>query len=468
MSKNNQKPDAREIKNNYLNLTRKQLVFWGVILCVLVVLLIAVYIKRHSVNDSQAPVLENIPSSIGPDYEQEAKETLIEKENLEEEQARAEQLKSQSAQDKEIKQLKRTVDEDQEATQKMQQQMDDFIKHEKQTVKPASSSETSHKPDDYSVLPPNDGGNQNNNMNAFGQSQQVNNPKMQKMARQMSIFGNEARRSYTSVSSEPSADELLLKHYYPAGTFATGVLLTGAVVDAGINSATNGTPIDIRLTTNAILPNKRRMPMKGCFMVTNGTGDISSQRVFINLVRISCIDTNGKKYEAKVYGIANGLSGEQGLKGHLVLQNDKIVESAFWAGVASSAGDAGATSFTTQQVSGSNATVTNTVNPENAIPYAALKGIGKAGNKLGEYLMKLADMYHPALEIHGGSKVNVWFEKGFYLTEVKPDSQTLKTAKEAVDVPINRHQPVDHQTQAVIAELKRAQQSGHQLNLGAN
>ena len=96
-----------------------------------------------------------------------------------------------------------------------------------------------------------------------------------------STQGVEARTKYTKNASAGML---------PAGAFASVALLNG--VDAGTGSSTqsNPMPVLLRVTDHATLPGAARYKLKSCFVLASAYGDMSSERVYARLTKLSCVD----------------------------------------------------------------------------------------------------------------------------------------------------------------------------------
>ena len=223
-----------------------------------------------------------------------------------------------------------------------------------------------------------------------------------------------------------------VKDYVPPGTFAKAVLLSGADTNAGVHGQSDTIPITMRVLDNGTLPNGERSSLKGCFVTAAAYGDASSERGQIRLQRLSCVrKPNGLVLDIPIEGTINDMGGSDGIRGHVVMRNNKLIWNAGVSGVLSGIGSAMQQSATTQSVSPLG--VTSAIQPSKVFQYGAFGGANSALGKLADYYIKLADMYHPIVQIHAGSQVNIVFLKGFSLTEgigaVSPTSSSTTLEK---------------------------------------
>lgn len=146
------------------------------------------------------------------------------------------------------------------------------------------------------------------------------------------------RRSLSiSVITEPEKKETARKAdkknekgesgtYIPAGSIITGTILTGGdfATNAG-GGFDNPTPLLIRISKEAILPNRYTSDIRECFLLTGGRGDLISERVKLRGEMPSCIRTDGSVIETKLDSYVAGEDGKEGMKGRLVSKQGQII-----------------------------------------------------------------------------------------------------------------------------------------------
>jgi conjugal transfer pilus assembly protein TraB len=146
------------------------------------------------------------------------------------------------------------------------------------------------------------------------------------------------------------------------------------------------------------------------------------------LQRLSCVRSPGKYIiDIPVEGTINDMGGSDGIRGHVVMRNNKLIWNAGISGVLSGIGGAAQQSLTTQSVSPLG--VTNSIQPNKVFQSGMFGGANTALGKLADYYIKLADMYHPIVQVHAGSQVNIVFLKGFSLTEGQAPLETKEADK---------------------------------------
>lgn len=241
------------------------------------------------------------------------------------------------------------------------------------------------------------------------------NPVRQAMLNDGVVPGNHPGIGMVSFSYNDEAQEEIKSkiNYVPPGTFAKAVLLSGADTNAGANGQTDTLPITMRVLDDGVLPNGERSSLKGCFVTAAAYGDASSERGQIRLQRLSCVRNGGRILDIAVEGTISDMGGNDGIRGHVVMRNGKLLMNAGLSGFLSGIGSAMQQSLTTQSTSPLG--TTSTVQPGKVLQYGAYGGANTALEKLADYYIKLAELYHPIVQIHAGSSVDIIFLKGFSL-----------------------------------------------------
>lgn len=204
------------------------------------------------------------------------------------------------------------------------------------------------------------------------------------------------------------------RNYVWAGTFAEGVLLTGILGDAGINGSKNMGTALIRLTSGGIMPNNQHSHLEDCTALVSTYGDLSGSSVVLHLETLSCAgkDIN---FEQKVYGSVFDLDAMQDLRGTSILKTKSLLSYSAAAGMLAGIGDGLKNYNTAQSINPSVGTIT-TYGSAAALGQSAAGGaLSNPANRISDYVMKIADIYHPLVVARAGRKVSVLFTQGFWI-----------------------------------------------------
>lgn len=203
--------------------------------------------------------------------------------------------------------------------------------------------------------------------------------------------------------------------YVPAGTFMRGVLLAGLDAPTGGQAQQNPHPVVLEIVDFANMPNKFKADYKSCRVVANGTGDLSSERAYIRLDRISCISEDGGAIDVTLKGYVADGTGKAGVRGKLVSKQGTVLANALLAGIASGIGHA----FTQGAMTTSTSALgtTQSVKDGQQLQAGVGQGVGSALNQLSRYYISLAEKVFPVIEIDAGQAVDVVITRGFSIAK---------------------------------------------------
>jgi len=225
----------------------------------------------------------------------------------------------------------------------------------------------------------------------------------------------------TATVEPPKTSE----NYIPAGAHAEARLLEGVDAAAGVTAQSDPRPVTMRITGDAVLPSYEHSKLKGCLVTGGAYGDISSERVYIRLEKMSC-QRDGQLVEFTVDGHVSGNDGKPGIRGRVVMRDGALVGRAFMGGLFSGLGQAASDNYTDTSISplGSTSTVKN----GQSYQYGAAQGFSNAANLYADYNIKRAEEYQPVIEVGAASAVDIVFANGFYLDGI--DNKTHEKNRE--------------------------------------
>jgi conjugal transfer pilus assembly protein TraB len=195
----------------------------------------------------------------------------------------------------------------------------------------------------------------------------------------------------------------------PSGSFMSGVLLSGIDAPTGGKAKTGPHPVLIKITNMARLPNKFKANLKECHVLGSGYGDLSSERAFIRIEKLTCMTEDGRAIEkgssGQSFGYVTGEDGKVGLPGRVVSKQGAILARTLAAGFLEGVSKSfqGSSMSYAIQPTGSVAVP----NPGDTMQNALFGGAGEASKKLADFYMKLANEMFPIVEISAGRKVDV-------------------------------------------------------------
>lgn len=202
--------------------------------------------------------------------------------------------------------------------------------------------------------------------------------------------------------------------YIPSNTFVKGILIGSLSANTGGNASSDPTPVLIRLTNLAQLPNEFKSNLKSCMVGGSGWGDLSTERVKIRLTTLSCVLKSGKAIDIPVEGYIDGEDSKAGIAGVVVTHSGALTAKATLAGFIQGIGQIGQAMGQTQTITPLGG-VTTTISPTEAVTAGAGAGISQAGSTLSQYYLNMLQQISPAIEVAAGRHVTVIFIKGIEL-----------------------------------------------------
>lgn len=200
------------------------------------------------------------------------------------------------------------------------------------------------------------------------------------------------------------------ENYLPSGTFIRAVNLSGLDAPTGGQNQNDPHPVVFRLVDHAMLPNKFRANVKECRVTGNGYGDISSERAFIRLDRLSCIDENGGAIDVDIKGYVAGEDGKAGMRGRLVEKTGQILANALLVSVAGGIGQAFSADATTTSTSALGSVSTVSAGKEFQAGFG--DGVKDSMDRLARYYIALAEKMFPIFEVDAGRMVDIVLTQG--------------------------------------------------------
>jgi conjugal transfer pilus assembly protein TraB len=217
-----------------------------------------------------------------------------------------------------------------------------------------------------------------------------------------------------SLRERPPSDSI---NYLPPNSFASAKVIVGVDASAGVNSQTDPLPVVLRVTgpARSVYQNGRLLTTKieGCLVNGAARGELSSEKVYVKLQKMTCPQPGGRYAVSEVKGFI-AFGGKTGCaaggqpEGSLAMQ-------AFLAGLVSGGGNALNTAFNQPLASIS-------TDGEGRQPHANRQrrpalggGAAGSGKDVSKYLIERAEQYQPVIEMPTGIDVEIVFLEGVYV-----------------------------------------------------
>ncbi len=219
-----------------------------------------------------------------------------------------------------------------------------------------------------------------------------------------------------------------LKNYIPAGSYASSVVISGVDASVGVSSQSEPRPVLFRVTgkakSAATNGDIQEVDIAGCVVTGAASGDLSSEKVFVRLLKMACSREEGKVFETNIQGYVAGL-GKAGVRGDVVSREGDFVFKSFLAGIASGAGNGLAQRFA-NPIALPSGLATQQSSAQDIVGSGIGKGIESSSSRLSEYLIKRAEQYQPVISMAAGIDVELVFIDGVYLDGKGGSDETQK------------------------------------------
>jgi conjugal transfer pilus assembly protein TraB len=215
---------------------------------------------------------------------------------------------------------------------------------------------------------------------------------------------------------------------YLPPSFMDASLLTGVIAATTQSGQNNTVPMLIRIKDLAVLPNEVKEDLKGCFVIAEGTGDLSQERIKARLLNLSCITKKGDSLiDQPVKGWVVDADGRAGLGGRVVAKFGSHMARVAVAGFLEGFGKALDLSVTNQEQNYFGQTTSRLENTD--ADTIAKAGIGRSivnvAEDLQKFYLQLAQQTLPVIEVGPKQEITLIISEGASL-EIKERKQYAK------------------------------------------
>ena len=222
------------------------------------------------------------------------------------------------------------------------------------------------------------------------------------------------RLTVTLTNSKKNKALKTVDNTIPAGAFAGAVMVGGVDASTSIQASSDPRPVLLRVTDPGTLPRKFKSDLCGCHVLAACYGDISSERVYMRLEKLTCTERKtGELVEMNVNGYVAGEDGRAGLRGVVVDRAGESMRNAAVGGFLSGMGGFLSQSRSPITFSPSNGLAeTNPMTNPEILKFGAAKGASNALEKYADFYIKRAEQMQPVIQIQAGRKVDIVFTQG--------------------------------------------------------
>lgn len=209
-------------------------------------------------------------------------------------------------------------------------------------------------------------------------------------------------------------------NYLPANSYARARVIVGVDAASNVQSQSDPLPVVLRITgpARSVAQNGKVLTTRidGCLVNGAARGDLSSEKVYVRLAKMTCPQPGGRFAESEVKGFV-AFGGKTGVRGRVVSREGSLTMQAFFAGLVGGVGK-GFSVNTRAYLTGAQ-TVVNGERPKLSAGDIAQGGLGEgiaqAGDRLSQYLIERAEQYQPVIEMPTGIDVEIVFLEGAFI-----------------------------------------------------
>ncbi|WP_066766912.1 TraB/VirB10 family protein [Sphingobium sp. CCH11-B1] len=208
--------------------------------------------------------------------------------------------------------------------------------------------------------------------------------------------------------------------YLPPNSYAPARVIVGVDASAGVASQTDPLPVVLRITgpARSVIQNGKVLTtrIQGCVVNGAARGDLSSEKVYVKLARMTCDQPGGRVAVSEVKGFIS-FAGKSGVRGRVVSREGSLVSQALLAGIVGGFGRG----FSANANSVFSGVTTNPDGSRSKLSAGDILGGGlgqgaaDAADTVSKYLIERAEQYQPVVEMPTGIDVEIVFLDGVYV-----------------------------------------------------
>lgn len=208
--------------------------------------------------------------------------------------------------------------------------------------------------------------------------------------------------------------------YLPPNSYAPARVIVGVDASAGVTSQTDPLPVVLRITgpARSVVNNGKLLTtrIQGCVVNGAARGDLSAEKVYVKLAKMTCDQPGGRVAVSEVKGFIS-FAGKTGVRGRVVSREGSLVSQALIAGIVGGFGrgfSANANSVFSGITQGADGT-REKLSAGDIVTGGLGQGAGDAADTVSKYLIERAEQYQPVIEMPTGIDVEIVFLDGVYV-----------------------------------------------------
>ncbi len=223
-------------------------------------------------------------------------------------------------------------------------------------------------------------------------------------------------------AGDNASPQLLLQDspdYLPPNSYAPARVIVGVDASTGVASQSDPLPVVLRITgpARSVIHGGRVLTteLTGCLVNGAARGDLSSEKVYVKLARMTCAQPGGRYAVSEVKGFIS-FAGKSGVRGRIVSREGSLISQALIAGIVGGFGrgfSANANSVFAQNTGADGKR--QALSPTDILAGGFGQGAGEAADTVSKYLIERAEQYQPVVEMPTGIEVEIVFLDGVHV-----------------------------------------------------
>lgn len=217
----------------------------------------------------------------------------------------------------------------------------------------------------------------------------------------------------------------------PAGAFAKTVLLSGLDASTSMTASSDPRPMLLRLIDSGTLPRRFQSDLKDCHCTASAFGDLSSERVYARLEKLTCIERKtGEIIETQVAGYVAGSDGKTGIRGIVASKDGQFLARSLVGGVFAGLSNVANPQNRQTQINPflPGGKQPSSPNVGDMFTAGMASGASTALDRLSQYYIDRAEQLQPVIQIAAGQVVDIVFTEGTFMG-VQEAHEEIKSGK---------------------------------------
>ena len=239
-------------------------------------------------------------------------------------------------------------------------------------------------------------------------------------------FSDGAPTKESKAATSTPVSPLLLEdspEYLPPNSYAPARVIVGVDASTGVASQSDPLPVVLRITgpARSVMKGGKLLTtdITGCLVNGAARGDLSAEKVYVKLARMTCAQPGGRYAVSEVKGFIS-FAGKSGVRGRIVSREGSLVSQALLAGIVGGFGrgfSANANGIFADNIGEDGKR--SSLSGADILTGGLGQGAGDAADTVSKYLIERAEQYQPVVEMPTGISVEIVFLDGVHVRSTK-------------------------------------------------